>query len=178
MSAEVLKYTREQVEALEIAPGTVHENLEGWVPALASEDDLRLALEKAFDYRGDVTITETSQVSGAETGFLALGVQVVIDAPPASVADPLRLVFRLHASVLPAGVSVADVEIFQDGTAVAARTGAPSAVPDPCVLSRQLLADGAVEIVVLASAASGGGGGGSSERGGGAGTASRHPAGA
>ena len=57
MSAEVLKYTREQVEALEIAPGTVHENLEGWIPELAGEDDLREALEKAFDYRGDVTLT-------------------------------------------------------------------------------------------------------------------------
>jgi len=57
MSAEVLKYTREEIEALEIAPGAVHENLEGWIPELASEDDLRQALEKAFDYRGDVTIT-------------------------------------------------------------------------------------------------------------------------
>ncbi len=57
MSAEVLKYTREQVEALEIAPGTVHENLEGWIPELANDDDVRAALEKAFDYRGDVTLT-------------------------------------------------------------------------------------------------------------------------
>lgn len=57
MSAEVLKYTREEIEALEIAPGAVHENLEGWIPELASEEDLRQALEKAFDYRGDVTMT-------------------------------------------------------------------------------------------------------------------------
>ena len=57
MSAEVLKYTLEQVEALELAPGTEHDNLEGWIPELASEDDLRQALEKAFDYRGDVTLT-------------------------------------------------------------------------------------------------------------------------
>jgi hypothetical protein len=57
MSAEVLKYTREQIETLEIAPGTAHENLEGWVPTLANEADLRVALEKAFDYRGDVTLT-------------------------------------------------------------------------------------------------------------------------
>jgi hypothetical protein len=57
MSAEVLKYTREEIEALEIAPGAVHENLEGWIPELASADDLHQALEKAFDYRGDVTIT-------------------------------------------------------------------------------------------------------------------------
>ena len=32
MTAEVAKYTREQVEALEVAPGAEHENLEGWVP--------------------------------------------------------------------------------------------------------------------------------------------------
>jgi hypothetical protein len=57
MSAEVLKYTREEVEALELAPGTEHQQLEGWVPDLASEEELRAALEKAFDYRGDVTIT-------------------------------------------------------------------------------------------------------------------------
>jgi hypothetical protein len=57
MTAEVQKYTLEQVEALELAPGTEHEKLEGWVPTLASDDDLKQALEKAFDYRGDVTLT-------------------------------------------------------------------------------------------------------------------------
>src|ERR1700687_2637907 len=45
-------------ETLEVAPGTVHESVEGWFPALATEDDLRAALEKAFDYRGDVAITK------------------------------------------------------------------------------------------------------------------------
>ena len=44
-------------EADQAAPGVAHENLEGWVPAVASDDELRIALEKAFDYRGDVTIT-------------------------------------------------------------------------------------------------------------------------
>ena len=57
MTAEVLKYTMEQVEALEVAPGFEHEQLEGMIPALASDDDVRNALEKAFDYRGDVTLT-------------------------------------------------------------------------------------------------------------------------
>ena len=37
--------------------GVVHENLEGWVPGLAGEEEIRAALEKAFDYRGDLTIT-------------------------------------------------------------------------------------------------------------------------
>ncbi len=57
MTAEVQKFTREQIESLELAPGFEHEALEGWVPALASDDDLKSALEKAFDYRGDVTLT-------------------------------------------------------------------------------------------------------------------------
>ncbi|MGD0293522.1 MAG: hypothetical protein ABSB30_06670 [Terracidiphilus sp.] len=57
MTAEVQKYTLAQVEALELAPGADRENLEGWVPTLASDDDLRGALDKALDYRGDVTLT-------------------------------------------------------------------------------------------------------------------------
>ena len=44
-------------DQLEVAPGFAHEGLQGWIPELAREEDLREALEKAFDYRGDVTIT-------------------------------------------------------------------------------------------------------------------------
>jgi len=44
-------------DALEVAPGTAHEKLEGWIPELASDAEIREALEKAFDYRGDVSIT-------------------------------------------------------------------------------------------------------------------------
>jgi len=57
MTAEVAKYTIEQVEALELAPGAEHQKLEGWVPTLANEEDLRQALDKALDYRGDITLT-------------------------------------------------------------------------------------------------------------------------
>src|ERR1700739_4599909 len=53
-------------DALEIAPGTEREQLEGWNPALANDEDLRQALEKAFDYRGDITITrkDGSKIEG------------------------------------------------------------------------------------------------------------------
>ena len=53
-------------DTLEVVPGTEHERLEGWIPTLASEEKLRVALEKAFDYRGDVTITrkDGSQIEG------------------------------------------------------------------------------------------------------------------
>ena len=37
--------------------GFEHENLEGWIPSMANEEEIRTALEKAFDYRGDVTLT-------------------------------------------------------------------------------------------------------------------------
>jgi hypothetical protein len=37
--------------------GFTHENLEGWIPAMASDAEVREALEKAFDYRGDLTVT-------------------------------------------------------------------------------------------------------------------------
>lgn len=44
-------------DQLEIAAGREREQLEGWVPALATDDEKRIAFEKAFDYRGDVTLT-------------------------------------------------------------------------------------------------------------------------
>jgi len=55
-----------QADQLEVAPGTAHETLQGWVPELATEDELREALEKAFDYRGDVAVTlkDGSKVEG------------------------------------------------------------------------------------------------------------------
>lgn len=44
-------------DALEVAAGREREELEGWIPALASDEEIKAALEKAFDYRGDVTLT-------------------------------------------------------------------------------------------------------------------------
>jgi len=53
---------------LEVVPGFERENLQGWIPQLASEADVRAVIEKAFDYRGDVTITRTN---GSDvTGYL------------------------------------------------------------------------------------------------------------
>jgi len=52
--------------SLEVAPGAAKQKLEGWVPELASPEELREALERAFDYRGDVLITrkDGSKVEG------------------------------------------------------------------------------------------------------------------
>lgn len=44
-------------DEIEVAAGREREELQGWVPTLASDEEVRDALEKAFDYRGDITIT-------------------------------------------------------------------------------------------------------------------------
>ncbi len=44
-------------DSLEVVPTAQRENLEGWIPELATEEERRAALESAFDYRGDVSIT-------------------------------------------------------------------------------------------------------------------------
>ena len=44
-------------DSVEVSDGFQHENLEGWVPALATEAEVFDAFEKAFDYRGDIVIT-------------------------------------------------------------------------------------------------------------------------
>jgi len=51
---------------LEVVPGFERENLQGWIPELATEADIRAIIEKAFDYRGDVTVTrkDSSQLTG------------------------------------------------------------------------------------------------------------------
>ncbi|HKN36194.1 MAG TPA: hypothetical protein VJX16_23395 [Terriglobales bacterium] len=53
MSDSKLSNSQEKDEKL----GVVHENLQGWVPSMASDEEVRGAFEKAFDYRGDLTIT-------------------------------------------------------------------------------------------------------------------------
>ena len=42
---------------VEVIAGRERENLEGWIPELASDAEVRDALERAFDYRGDITVT-------------------------------------------------------------------------------------------------------------------------
>ena len=53
-------------DELEVVPGFERENLQGWIPDLATEADIRAVIEKAFDYRGDITVTrkDGSQITG------------------------------------------------------------------------------------------------------------------
>ncbi len=53
-------------DELEVVPGFERENLQGWIPELANEADVRAVIEKAFDYRGDITIRrrDESEITG------------------------------------------------------------------------------------------------------------------
>jgi len=46
--------TPDQIEHI---AGRERDNLEGSIPAMATEAEVREVLEKAFDYRGDITVT-------------------------------------------------------------------------------------------------------------------------
>jgi hypothetical protein len=60
--------TSKSNDDLEVVPGFERENLQGWIPLLATEADIRAVIEKAFDYRGDVTVTRKN--SAEITGYL------------------------------------------------------------------------------------------------------------
>ncbi|WP_348269028.1 hypothetical protein P8936_07610 [Edaphobacter paludis] len=65
-SAKLAQLAHENPDEIEVAAGREREVLEGWVPELATDAEVREALEKAFDYRGDVTITrkDGSKIEG------------------------------------------------------------------------------------------------------------------
>ncbi len=56
-AAKLDQLAHQNPDELEHAAGRDREQLEGWIPALATDAEIREALEKAFDYRGDITLT-------------------------------------------------------------------------------------------------------------------------
>src|SRR5580698_4900263 len=73
-SAQAVVAQSNLTDDLEVVPGFERENLQGWIPQLATEADIRAVIEKAFDYRGDVTITRKNRDGDKEvneiTGYL------------------------------------------------------------------------------------------------------------
>ena len=117
------------------------------------------------------TVTIVGNPVGADpSGWVLFGQEYTIEytGPAASVDNPLVIVFVIDSSI--AGTTLAGVNVFHDDNAVPACTGAPSAIPDPCVSSRVLTGGGDFQITVLTTgfstwnfgtkAPAGGGGGG------------------
>jgi DNA/RNA endonuclease G (NUC1) len=112
---------------------------------------------------GTITIAETS-TSEVPTGpeassYNFLGLQVNIIAPVATPADPLRLVFLLDSSVIPAGQNFNTIEVFRNGVLVPAcsiealAASPQAAIPSPCIAGRELQGDN-IKLTVLTAAAS------------------------
>src|SRR5882757_6791851 len=55
--AKIEQLQQASPDEIEVAAGREREELQGWVPTMATDKEVRDALEKAFDYRGDITIT-------------------------------------------------------------------------------------------------------------------------
>lgn len=105
---------------------------------------------------GSVSISETGDIGAPPAGYALLGSVIDVTAPPSSAGDPLRIEFRLDASIVPAGTTAATLAVFRNGVAV---TDCPmglggGADPSPCVGLRETLADGDAHLVVLTTHAS------------------------
>ncbi|MBB5315777.1 hypothetical protein [Tunturibacter empetritectus] len=63
---KIAQLRHQSADELEHIAGRDREQLEGWIPTLATDQEITEALEKAFDYRGDITVTrkDGSQVIG------------------------------------------------------------------------------------------------------------------
>jgi hypothetical protein len=102
---------------------------------------------------GSVSITVSQGGCASVSGFKMLGLSVDVTAPPATVANPLVLTFTLDKTLVPGNLPWSSIDVFDNGRLVPACTGAPKAIPDPCVSARQLLGNGDVQITVLTSSA-------------------------
>jgi hypothetical protein len=103
---------------------------------------------------GPVLVDARAVTEPPPDGFLLLNQEFDIEAPPASIEDPLRLVFKIDGSAAPAG----RLDVFRDISTNPdplpdCDTGG-TASPDPCVLSRVGAPPDDVEVTVLTSHAS------------------------
>lgn len=106
---------------------------------------------------GEVSIAASSggdPSTPAPAGYGLVGTQYVIEAPDGTAEDPLRFVFLLSVSALPASVDPDLVTVFRNGEAISpCADSSGTATPDPCVASYSRDGD-TITIEVLSSHAS------------------------
>ena len=116
-AAKLDQLAHENPDEIEVAAGREREQLEGWVPALASEAEVREALEKAFDYRGDITVTrkDGSQVQGylydRRTG--ATLAESLVRIMPSDGADRVSIPYSDIAAIAFSGRDTAAGKTFE-----------------------------------------------------------------
>jgi hypothetical protein len=118
-------------------------------------DDTPLLLAEITSPTGGLITVVTSLTGSPTAGYSMLGFQVDITAPPATVEQPLSLLFLIQPALIPDGVAASDITVLRNGQPAAACSGAVgTASPDPCVSERSITGEGAVAITVLTSHAS------------------------
>ena len=107
---------------------------------------------------GKVTIAEKLIVQPDPPGFHLFGQQSNISAPAGAPGFPLIIQFLLDESIIPDGVTAANLPLFKGGILVPNCTGpSGTASPDPCVSKRNTLtgsAEGDIQLTVHSSTAS------------------------
>jgi len=117
-AAKLEQLAHARPDEIEVAAGREREQLEGWIPELAGEAEVREALEKAFDYRGDVTITrkDGSRVEGylydRRTG--ATLADSVVRVMPADRGARVNIAYTDVAAIAFSGRDTAAGKRFED----------------------------------------------------------------
>ena len=137
------------VTQMAMAGGTVTTDPMG----LGASPEIPLQAALTTPNAGTVSISAPTAVE-VPKGFQVLGVQLQIEAPDATAADPLILDLIIDASVIPAGVNSMQLDVVRNGELVADCSGPPNtATPDPCV-ERNTLMSGDIELSIRTSHAS------------------------
>lgn len=86
-----------------------HKSLEKWTPTLATKEELYDALEKAFDYRGDVTIMlkDNSKLVGYVFNRESKAPEPYVELFPADRDEKLKVFYKDIAGLHFSGVDTA-----------------------------------------------------------------------
>jgi len=115
-------------------------------------DPLDVAITPSVD--GVVSIDEHDTTDTSPSGYVLLSKEVLLSAPAGTTDAPLRIVFRLDPSFLPAGQDQDTLTIFKNGEPVPACADSVQAFPDPCVAARRVTLAGDFEFEVWTTTAS------------------------
>ena len=86
-----------------------HKSFEKWVPGLASQPELYDALEKAFDYRGDITITtkDNNKIVGYIFNREAKAAEPFVELYPADRDEKIKVCYKDVAALSFSGIDTA-----------------------------------------------------------------------
>src|SRR3989344_3687280 len=140
----------EGVKSVAGANGTVTSDTEG--DGETSTDPLETSVTTPTG--GTVSIFESQTASTPVSGYGVLNQKVVISAPVETAANPLRISFKIDASIIPGGVNKNNIDFYRNGTKVKNCLGSTVASPDPCITTRADISGGGNQIDILPSQAS------------------------